>query len=607
VLRASRSGPVLITVDAGSAGPDFFLRAAHAAAVGSPHASLGALYGWTAEDLVDAAARLEREPRAERAGREPVLCSADMAFRGAQMVELDRSRGPEDIFPFLARPAALGFIYGHSCGFDMEAGPAIMCRRSESDTIAEDELRVFPCYHGTECGRCRPGQPQVGPGLLRTRRLVLISCWGVTLSGALFDPAWTVGEGIFRNTHVETLVTTMRASRIDALDLPHLYYLSNQGLSLGEVANRANQFRIARGLAADFICFGDPLSSVQGSVKLVTPRRSEQGVYRVATDDDAAHDLAVSLEGESIPEEPVVVVESDGPAHGLCEPRHAVFLSVQANTPEIEFRIVDRRELAPSEALSSLARDLQFARSYARCLAEQTKSAQALEALETLDGTHDAIETCPLLVLALGAVTSSAFVDEALDDLEGHLTASARGTITAFVEGVRRQGTVHPAHVWQSRSRMVLYRPCERCPYCGSGCDEAVTESRAGGCRRSGVYCHTCGLIFDGDPALGSALVAPATVTAGERITVELPIKNPYSMAVPACGVAVLESFKRGDCSVSDLRSVRVPSGKTGTLPFELTVAESSLPGVYYLGGGLMVGGRVQFFRRPVHMKRGGA
>ena len=77
--------------------------------------------------------------------------------------------------------------------------------------------------------------------------------------------------------------------------------------------------------------------------------------------------------------------------------------------------------------------------------------------------------------------------------------------------------------------------------------------------------------------------------------------------AMPACGVAVLESFKRGDCTVSDIRAVRVPSGRTGSLPIELTVAEALLPGVYYLAGGLMVGGRVQFFRRPLHIGRGRA
>jgi hypothetical protein len=70
---------------------------------------------------------------------------------------------------------------------------------------------------------------------------------------------------------------------------------------------------------------------------------------------------------------------------------------------------------------------------------------------------------------------------------------------------------------------------------------------------------------------------------------------------VAASAVAVLGTFKRGEATRSEVRTVRVPQGYAGSMQLEL-VAPSRRVGVHFLSVGLMIGGKLQFFRQIVHL-----
>jgi len=601
IVRASRDGTIVVVAGAG-ADADFFLRIAHDAATCSPRVSLGVVYGRTDGERMNAAARFDARRAPGRAGEQPFSGLASTTFRGARMVERDPGAGNDGALRLLGRPAEIGFLSGHSNGLDVDVGASVLCTRFDGVPVSDDELRHFPCARGAACARCRPDQANASPSLLRTRRLVLLSCWGVSLSPYVFAPEHTLGQAILRSPHVDVLLTTVRASRVDALDVPHLYYLANLGLPLGEVANRANRLRIARGSFADIVCFGDPESRVEASLDVADVERDEDGVYVVRGDDGAAKDVAIDVAGHAMPEEPIVLADGVKPVTGMCEPGRALFLTVPKGAGEVRLRAVDRRSFLPEAAMAELARDLDFARSYAREIAMKTESADATFAAAAVDVARDAIEKSPLLDVAQGSVVPVQAIEHVLDDLQTKLGTSAYRCIGAFIQGVRHLGTYHPYNLWNARYRLLGQRPAGRCAYCGSSCDEDTFRARSGDARRWVVACRGCGPIFDGDPSLGASLRVDDPARPG-LLPVDLPMKNPYAIDVPAFGVAVVTSFtNRGDFALGEIRGADLAPGESKTMSVDVVIPETASTGVYYLCCGLAIGGRLQFFRRSLHV-----
>jgi len=604
LLRAGREGPVVVVAGAG-ADADFFLALANDAAAGSPRASLGVVYGRTDDERMAAAARFDakRAPghRPNEVRDQPFAGLPSTTFRGARMALGDPATGNDGAIHLLGRPAEIAFLSGHSNGLDVDVGSAVLCTRFDGAPVRDDELRHFPCARGVACARCRPDQANASPALFRARRLVLLSCWGVSLSEYVFAPEHTLGQAILKSPHVDVLLTTVRASRVDALDMPYLYYLANLGLPLGEVANRANRLRIARGSTADLVCFGDPESRLEPSIDVVKIEPDDDGVY-VVRGGDGPTDVAIDLARHALPEEPVFLATAEKPIAGACEPGRAVFLTVPAGAGEVRLRAVDRRSLASADALRDLSRDLDFARSYARDIEAKAESIDAAHAAAAADLARDAIERCPLLDLAPGSVVAVEAIEHVLDDLQSRIATSAHRSIAAFIQGVHRLGTYHPYNLWNARHRLLGQRPAGRCAYCGGSCDEDTFELRGGDTRRSIVACRGCGPIFDGDPSLGAAMRVEDPVRPG-LLRVDLPMTNPYGMDVPAFGVAVVTSFtNRGEFALGEVRGADLAQGESKSMTVDVAIPETAHTGIHYLCCGLAIGARLQFFRRAIHV-----
>lgn len=590
ILERRVRGPVVVVALRADAGTDAMLQIAKVAAIGSPEASLGIVVGEDAEHLDALARRFDRMPRAGLAQDQP-FSGGESTFRGARMVEPKDAEG----LAFLTQPAEIAFVFGHSNGLDMDAGVATLCTKPDARP-GDGGLKAFDCFRDGACARCRPGQPQASPKMLRMRRLVLVSCWGVTLSDAVFDPALSIGRGLADQPILEAFVTTVRAARVDELDVPHLYYLANRGYPLGAVANRANQERLARGLEADFLCFGDPESATATSTLAAQARRREEGWFDVAIDPSSRRTDVEIRVGETMPEEPIVLVDGPEGTSGVLA-RGTLCLTVPEETTAVRFCIVDRRTLA-NEARAEMARDLAFAQRYVRGVAPKIDAEIAAAPLASIDR---ALEALDVAAPTIGSVVSARALDESRAALARTIATTTHAVASVFAAAVERMGSVHPAHVWQPRYDFVEQRTAASCA-CGSTCDEHVHEERVGKDRRSLLVCRACGPVFDGDPSLGASLGPRAPLARGATHTIELPIASPYGCDTAATGVAMLSSFRRGEVASGEARSVIVPARARGILAVELTIPHDFPRGVSYLACALVIGGRLHFFRRAVHV-----
>ena len=429
-LRSGLRGPVVLVLGPRSDATNLLLDLATWAAQSSPEAALGVLHGPSAGDLLAAADRWLAQSVPGEIGPQPAGGAEEGAFWGARMVGFEGNA--EEARAFLSQPCELAFIVGHSNGLDIDAGPVTLCQRGEGPAADSAELGVFPCFHGLPCGRCRPGQPQARPGDLAARRLILVTCWGMLLSDVVFTAGRTLGKGLLQNPAIEALITTVRVACIDAVDLPHLYFLANAGLPFGLLANRANQRRLDRGLRADFLCFGDPLSHLAAAVVA-----QEADLGGGVTPE--APDIVVALPSDV--SEPVVLL--DGEAFGVYDGQR-LFLSFPAEQAAVDFAVVERSSLLSPAAIHPIAVDLGLLADFLRDLGRLTDLEAAAAAVGPVEGARDAVQTCFLADLSIGAVIPRSLVEEGHQELREALEAAAAAAVGAIGEAMCRFGSVFP-------------------------------------------------------------------------------------------------------------------------------------------------------------------
>ena len=250
-------GTALAIADADTTGPPELLQVARAA-TSSPELALGFLYGRGAKQLLAAATQLpEQPPVAPASSPQNLFAATDQpaALQAARIAFRNPETTPREVVAErLLEPSELTFLVGHGNAQHMTVGGAVLCRRS-AVAADQDELRVYPCFHGDPCyfGHNRD-EAEVNIDRLEARRVVALSCYGASFIDVPFTPALSVGEGLLRYAQVETLVTPVRAATVGSSDLAVVYYLINSGLPLGVVTNRANRFRIACGQHVEWVC-----------------------------------------------------------------------------------------------------------------------------------------------------------------------------------------------------------------------------------------------------------------------------------------------------------------------------------------------------------------
>lgn len=625
------SGIALVVADLNDATAESLLKISHVVADQAPDLALGFLFGRGADQLLGAASRLACETSATGPARQLFFDGLGLDIEGANLVHASLiCESNADVRALLAEPADVLYLVGHGNGVDLGVLKAAVCCRIDASAPA-GELRVLPCFHGDSCRR--GSDVETPAAAIGARRVINLSCWGVTLANPHFAPEFTLADGLMRSGTVESLITTVRVADIGAADVSLLYYLINVGLPMGLVANRANRLRLRVGKGADFICFGDPASRLPASVSRVSAQ-FEAGHFTIYLDRDGK-DAAIrdiSLQSPvSVHSDPIWIT-SDNINMAVWDPTQTpatLYATVDTGTcgSTAEFRCVERSELPILEDLASqLLEDLAFLTIYAA--GARAASASPEFETEMVAAAYElsrALEAWPVAALPLWSCVRGATLAQLELTLETSLAALSEAVAAHYIHLVKTAGTLHPTPLWAAGFVPVCdERGTEPCVYCAAPVDIRVCRPRVGSARapfrlrplqehaesaaecdrppkRAGKrclrYCQNCGLVFDGDVDMATWIDCPPEVRPGGRISCRVRVNNPYGTYVPARVVFTFEDFSRRRTTSAEVFASRLePSGSQ--LEAELAIPAAVFPGVHSAGAMIMVGTKVCFLRR---------
>lgn len=528
---------------------------------------------------------------------------------GARLTDLAAVASPErPMAAWLALPAELLFIVGHGNGLDMGLGPLSLCRRGVF--IAGDQVNVFPCFHGAPCGR--PGQAHMDADRIMARRVIAASCWGVYPPGGDFDPEASVGHGLLAGATAEVLLTSVRVTIFRGPDLALMYYLVNLGKSFGAVANAVNRYRLAAGLEADLMSFGDPASSIAASV---VERRAvwRAGVGRLPLRGGAAGDFHVPVPADIAARGRFVIVDGEAArfVSGAFDLHGAIFLtrprSAAGHDGAIELRIVPALLLTTEEC-----RRMKDATAALSALLDGGRAALGPDHRELLDASAawkalaELLAGWPLAHVPPGACVTRATLDRVFAGLNQGLTDFAQSWLRLFLSLVPARGIFHARNFWLDQAVFHSERRRARnCGYCDGIVGEASFTLRGpSALLRTLSHCQTCGPICDGDPVIGAMLAGPRTADAGTTVRFHVPVNNVYGCPLPVAVALVIERYDRKQSVQGECVSITLDPHERATVAMSIAIPADWPSGVCYAGAAIVFAGEINYLKRGIGVRR---
>jgi hypothetical protein len=510
----------------------------------------------------------------------------------------------------LRATSELCYVVGHGNAMHICLDGVVLCRRS-AVAVEADELGVYPCFHGEAChfGRNR-GDREMSADAVRARRVVSLACFGATASNVPFTGKYSVGEGLLQHAHTLATITTFRAATVTSADLALLYYLVNAGLAFGVIVNRANAFRTGRGEHAELLCFGDPETRMAAMLDEVDCRR-EGSLLTLdpGESNGVSRDLVGVLPPGALPAHPVLVDQSAGDVlTAVLDPAGAVYATIPADwrAQPLRFKVMDRGELMDIAGTArTLAEDLGFLDTYLPLLEEV--NGRSDELTETVAATHrlrEQLRAWPLAELPLYLRVEERHIAALWREVRRLVHSVGSRFVAHYRELMARDHRTYPA-AWDSRVVTIgVTSGTVHCSYCGESVDEFRTQARLGPWRRTWGLCRaSCAYVYDGDPELGRWIDAPAVWEAGAMHTIGIPTRNPYGIPLEARVIGVLKHFERGRNQVAVGAPMEIAPRAPARALLELQVPEDFRTGTYHFAASLMIGTRVNFFRRQVPVR----
>jgi hypothetical protein len=222
---------------------------------------------------------------------------------------------------------------------------------------------------------------------------------------------------------------------------------------------------------------------------------------------------------------------------------------------------------------------------------------------ETLAGVKEFLRSWPLDGLTTGSAVLRSVPASVWGTLTKGLTALVESLMDFYEEFLlTRVGLHYDTWIGRYRYHRTLWDRIQ-CRYCGYHVDEWILESRMTRETRRIGKCHACGLIYDGDPAIGRWITTDNILERGRPTTVRVTGRNPYGFPVPVAAVTVLERWELNESSVAKAGPFIVDAGERCDVEVALDVPKSFPPGVHHLSAAWIVGGRINFLRRDIRLR----
>jgi hypothetical protein len=609
-LTTGSKGTALVVCDAWQLKVRELLRLARDIALHSPQLSLGYLYGRGLLALSRAADRLITGP-VPRSGKIRVFSMLGQHFplAGARLLRIDshalRGYGNE----IISAPSPLDIFVGHSNGQDMGLGGRVLCRYSTDPALAADALDAMPCFHGGSCQREASGKgTPVFADAVGARRIINLSCWGVTLHNRPFAPALSVGEALLSGAGVAVMLATVRAVNLEASELQLLYHRCVGGLSFGGIANLANQFRLRTGAEAEWVCFGDPAEALDATALTAEAAWSGDTLSLSIPDQpiNETRDLMVLLEPSHLPEQPILIQQTAGallPA--VVDPSGSLCLTVPAewSAPEIRYRIVDRRSMDVAAVIAALVEGLDFL----DCVIGGSKDPPLPDNVPPAEQAVRQIRRMLqglAIALPIGEVVGDGWLDDAFTRVGAALHDLPEPMLDLCATFTRTFGLMQ-SKLWKWSFQYVgTNSEAVVCPTCGSAVDELVFESGLRRLRRRVGFCDACGFLYDGDPGVGRFIVLRDPVAPGTRMMVSMKLTNPYALDVPVSGYFVIDLHEFRTSEVVRFQPSMISAHAAKEISASIDIPEGLAPGTYFLGAMILVGTTLNAYQRTFRVSR---
>ncbi|HYP89996.1 MAG TPA: hypothetical protein VEQ59_17625 [Polyangiaceae bacterium] len=146
---------------------------------------------------------------------------------------------------------------GHGNGCDFQLGNRILCEQADGlRSRSATAIGCLPCQAGGNCGRETTGAVEVvGASALRTRALVLLSCWGILPADGRVQWPHSFASALLRGPHVQAVIGSSKIETVGAGVADACAEALRDGMSLGELVQELNG---GCGDAPTFLCLGEP-------------------------------------------------------------------------------------------------------------------------------------------------------------------------------------------------------------------------------------------------------------------------------------------------------------------------------------------------------------
>ncbi|MEM7151413.1 MAG: hypothetical protein AAF799_01165 [Myxococcota bacterium] len=590
------NGPVLVVTTTRDI--DEFLDLVHGAA-DTPNRCLGFILGDDEAQCLRRAERLCEVSGPGARGDQPYWSVEPCRLHGASLATYDDA---EEAARSIEEPSEVAFIVGHSNGFDMLAGHVFMCMNDEA---SEDEpsLALLPCFHGAECTRIGPNQLRLNPRRIRATRIISVACWGVNLSGALYDTPLSVSTGFLDNGNIEAMITTVRIACSHPAAVALLYYYANLGLPFGQVANRVNAELRGLGYEMDYACFGEPTSRLEPSVEEHPMRIEGRSITVQLEPRDEPRDIWLRVDPQVVPDEPLIVETSEACSTGVITPTGDLFLTVEPEGETVSITLASKTELRRDEAAAAVLRDIEALGRLLRSISPTDDETQELanEAHACWRQAIDYLERWPFGLLGVGELTHEFVLDDMWSGVEQRVSTLAVATAKLYSRYVDSHSCIFPFYGGLSRYEgSTLHTSQGQCVQCGNTNDQTRYRARLGDLERVVFACRVCGLTYSGDPSLVSELRGPKLLRERDQSVAHVTVTNPYDFPVKVCAVVVFAEFRRDKRPHADPIVVDLDANAEAQLEIPFEIPPETIPGRHNLGACVLVGARSHFMRAPL-------
>jgi hypothetical protein len=174
---------------------------------------------------------------------------------------------------WLAEGVEGAVLHAHGNGADFRVGSHVLCTQvgAGKPSPSRPGERFLPCQAG---GRCRLEHKTSfaayhGPGAVRSRLLVLLSCSAFYLADGLLDPRFSLASALFRGGYTQGIIASTRINfGTPELSLAVLASL-DAGRPLGEITSGING--VTRYGPPSYLCLGDPELRLAGPSSVSLP------------------------------------------------------------------------------------------------------------------------------------------------------------------------------------------------------------------------------------------------------------------------------------------------------------------------------------------------